>query len=572
MVSRRRSSRRSKPRWLWPVAVSGGVVIAALIALWLDSESGEGIRKGTQVSGVDLGGLDRPAAVSALEPLRETLAATRIELQFQDQSITATAQELGLAFDAEKTLADAEDPPAALVRPAAWLYDLFAARDVTPQVNTDMETLDSAITPYTDPQTPRIKLVNGEFAAVDSTEVAVPDMQELARLLEEAVLDDPGGEVKVVVPISGMRPADPISSEMSKTLAEQANELTAGGVRLRLEGRSETLRIEELALRRFISVSGELRDARLSLHQSIERTLESLFVGIGAEAEPADITIDDAGAVVITGGEAGFKCCGDGTADALLAGMIADTPVIELPAETLLHPRGREWAKSLGITEVVGEFTTNFRPGQDRVTNIARIAELTQGAIIEPGEQFSVNEFVGPRTLAKGFVTAGVIYNGVFVEAVGGGISQFATTLFNAAFFAGLEFVTYQSHTIYISRYPYGREATVSHPAPDLVLENTSPYGVMLWPTTTADSVTVKLYSTRWVNSAQTGQWSRPEGTSCTRVTTQRTRTWLDDGHSETDTVSARYRPEGLRCDGMPSVTSTTTLPPTTCSAGCEEQ
>ena len=53
-------------------------------------------------------------------------------------------------------------------------------------------------------------------------------------------------------------------------------------------------------------------------------------------------------------------------------------------------------------------------------------------------------------------------------EAVGGGISQFATTLFNAAFFAGLDIPEYQSHSIYITRYPYGREATLSYPAPDL--------------------------------------------------------------------------------------------------------
>lgn len=546
------------------------MIVVFVIASWADYGSGDRIREGTQVSDVDLSGMDRQQAADALAPLGETLAVTRIELQFQDQSVTATARELGLVFDAARTLADATDTPAALVRPAAWLYDLFTTRDLDAQLDTDIGALNGAISPYTDPQTPRIKLVNGEFVPVESTEVAVPDMEELALRMERAVLEDPGGEVTVVVPIAEMRPADPIASEMSVALAKQANDLTEGGVRLRLRGANETLSISETALRGFISVTGELREARLSLDQRVEATLASLFVGIGAEAEPADITVNDAGYVVIAGGDAGFRCCGEGTADALLQGMVDDAPVITLPAEPIPHERGREWAESLGLKEVVGEFTTRFRPGQDRVLNIARIAELTQGAIIEPGEQFSVNEFVGPRTLAKGFVKAGVIYHGVFEEAVGGGISQYATTLFNAAFFAGLEFVKYQSHTIYISRYPYGREATVSHPAPDLVLENTSPYGVMLWPTTTADSVTVKLYSTPWVRAEQTGQWSRTEGTSCTRVTTQRTRTWLDDGRSETDTVSARYRPEGLRCDGSPSVT--TTLPPTTCSVGCEEE
>ncbi|MCY4423968.1 MAG: VanW family protein, partial [Acidimicrobiaceae bacterium] len=240
------------------------------------------------------------------------------------------------------------------------------------------------------------------------------------------------------------------------------------------------------------------------------------------------------------------------------------------------HPRGREWAESLGITDLVAEFTTPFRPGQDRVRNIARISELTRGVVIEPGQRFSVNGHVGRRTRENGFVPAAMILDGVFVDSVGGGISQYATTLFNAAFFAGLEFIDYQSHSIYLSRYPYGREATVSFPAPDLVIENNTPYGVMLWPTTADDSITVRLYSTPWVLAEQTSQWTRSVGTSCTRVTTERTRTYLEDGRSETDTVRALYRPEGLKCDGTPSVTTTTTTTiapePTVPAEGSEYQ
>ena len=272
-----------------------------------------------------------------------------------------------------------------------------------------------------------------------------------------------------------------------------------------------------------------------------------------ARGGPATIGLDDAGNVTISDGEAGFKCCHETVPEALLAGMLDGQQPIVLPAAPAPRPRGREWAESLGITDVVGEFTTNFKAGQDRVINIARISELTRGAIIEPGQRFSVNEFVGPRTMHKGFVPAGMILNGVFVDSVGGGVSQYATTLFNAVFFAGLDFISYQSHTIYLSRYPYGREATVSHPAPDLVFENTTPYGVMLWPTTTDTSITVKLYSTPWVLSEQTGQTASTRGTSCTRVVTERTRTWIEDGRTETDTVWAQYRPRGpqMRRDSL---------------------
>ena len=206
------------------------------------------------------------------------------------------------------------------------------------------------------------------------------------------------------------------------------------------------------------------------------------------------------------------------------------------------------WAKNLGITQQVASFTTRYPAGQARVTNIHRIADLVRGMVIAPGETWSLNGAVGQRTAVKGFVDAPVIYNGEHDSDIGGGVSQFATTTFNAAFFGGLDFEEYQSHSLYISRYPFGREATVSWKQPDLKIKNTTPYGILIWPTYTATSVTVTLYSTPYVTGEQTGQTQRPQG-ACTKVITERTRTWLGDGHKEVDTVFATYRPsEGVKC------------------------
>ena len=548
-------------------------MVGALIVGWQVYEAREEsrIRPGATVSGVEIGGLEPEEAVIALEPVVQEVAETTIDLQFPDidlqfldHAITVTAEELGISLDSERILAEADNPPPPVVRPAAWLFDLFASRDVSPAVTTDLGILADTVDPYTDPETPRIEFVGGAFRPILHTDVPVPDMEVLAERLEYAVLNNMGGRVTVEVPIRGMEPADPIAVALASALATRANEITEGGVQLQLEGTTETFGIGELALRQFIVLEGEQHDTHLGLDPRIAETLASLFVGIGGRGLPATIGLDDAGVVTISDGAAGFKCCHASVTDVLLAGMIDGRPVITLPAAPAPHPRGREWAESLGILQVVGEFTTRFRPGQDRIINIARISELTRGAIIEPGQQFSVNGFVGPRTASKGFVPAFMILDGVFVDSVGGGISQYATTLFNAAFFAGLDFVDYQSHTIYLSRYPYGREATVSYPAPDLVLENNTPYGVMLWPTTDDSSITVRLYSTPSVLAEQTDQWTRAVGTSCTRVTTERARTYLEDGRTETDTVWAQYRPEGLKCDGTPSVTTTTTTTSTT--------
>ena len=351
------------------------VALAALIVGWQVYESGQDseIREGAVVAGVDIGGLEPEEAVTALEPVVQEVAETTVELQFLDQTITVTAADLGISVDAERTLAEADNPPPPVVRPAAWLYDLFASRDVDLAVTTDLGTLANTVDPYTDPETPRIELVDGAWRPVLSTDVPVPDMELLAQRLEEAVLRNVGGTVVVEVPVGGMEPADPIAVALATALAEKANSITAGGVSLQLKGTDETFSIGELALRQFIVLVGEQHKTYVTLDGSLRDTLASLFVGIGEEGIPATFGLDEAGNVVIADGSPGFKCCHETALATLLTGMVEGHEVIALPAAPAPHPRGREWAESLGITDLVAEFTTPFAPGQDRIINIARI-------------------------------------------------------------------------------------------------------------------------------------------------------------------------------------------------------
>ena len=198
---------------------------------------------------------------------------------------------------------------------------------------------------------------------------------------------------------------------------------------------------------------------------------------------------------------------------------------------------GVEWARGLGVNQVIGEFTTNHAAGQPRVTNIHRIADLTRGALIPPGGTFSVNDHVGRRTREKGFVADGAIVNGEFVDEVGGGVSQYATTLFNAAFFGGMDIPDYKMHSIYISRYPFAREATLGFPSIDLEIHNPSPYGVVVWPTYTNTSIKVQLWSSPWASGAQSSQ-SKSSG--CGPVRTTRTRTYVD-GRVDQQNYRANY-------------------------------
>lgn len=177
----------------------------------------------------------------------------------------------------------------------------------------------------------------------------------------------------------------------------------------------------------------------------------------------------------------------------------------QLEIETVEVEPGRTTAeaRSLGITEKVSEFTT-FYPHEDyRNVNIGRAASLIDGTVLEPGETFSLNGTVGERTAANGFVKGFIISEGVFAEELGGGVSQVATTTFNAAFFAGLEDVEHKPHSFYIDRYPMGREATVAWPTVDLRFRNDTDHGVLVQTlhtpstVTTSGSLTVRMWSTK---------------------------------------------------------------------------
>ena len=158
-----------------------------------------------------------------------------------------------------------------------------------------------------------------------------------------------------------------------------------------------------------------------------------------------------------------------------------------------------EEAEKASFDEVMGEFTTGGFSGASG-TNISRTASMVDGAIVLPGETFSLNGHTGPRGTAQGFVESDIIIDGRASEAVGGGISQFATTLYNASYFAGMEDVAHTPHSYYISRYPAGREATVYEGAIDLQFRNTFDVPVRIESFVSGDSVTVRIKGQKQVD------------------------------------------------------------------------
>jgi vancomycin resistance protein YoaR len=182
---------------------------------------------------------------------------------------------------------------------------------------------------------------------------------------------------------------------------------------------------------------------------------------------------------------------------AILAAALESTDrVAQLAVDVVRPKRTTADANAMGITGVVGSYSTTYGGIPSRLHNVALVAQMIDNTLIRPGEVFSFNGTTGARTAAKGFEVAPVIINGELQNGLGGGVCQVSTTTFNAAFVAGLPIVERTNHALYISHYPQGRDATVDYPGVDLKFRNDTSRWLLLRTFVGTGSLTVTLYGT----------------------------------------------------------------------------
>lgn len=213
----------------------------------------------------------------------------------------------------------------------------------------------------------------------------------------------------------------------------------------------------------------------------VKRKLAPTVAKLFNASRDARFEIDDAGKVTIVDSRPGTRVDTKRLVEALYTAAKTADRKGQLPVDKNAEPKfTTQAARALKIKGLVSEFSTHHACCQPRVKNIHRICDMLDGAIIKQGDTFSVNAAVGPRTLERGFVVAPSIGDGEMTETPGGGVSQFATTLYNALFDGGYVIRERKPHSFYFSRYPMGIEATLSYPSPDLVFYNDTDAAILL--------------------------------------------------------------------------------------------
>ncbi len=140
-------------------------------------------------------------------------------------------------------------------------------------------------------------------------------------------------------------------------------------------------------------------------------------------------------------------------------------------------------------------FTTRYDASdKDRTTNLVLACQKLNGKVIMPGQTFSYNETLGPRTAAAGYKNAKIYESGQVVDGLGGGICQISSTLYNAALMSDMEIVERRNHQFVTSYVKAGRDATVVYGSTDFRFKNTRTYPVKIIASAKSGIATVSIF------------------------------------------------------------------------------
>jgi vancomycin resistance protein YoaR len=486
------------------IAIPVGLILLVGGVFLVDiSHQGDNVFRNTSVGGVALGGLTELEALSVLQTHQDTLSATPIEVSINGDTDTLLPPEVGLSLDLDTALSSALDVGKTggfFNRLTHWFSSFGGSTEVKLSTEVDYETFTLSMEALSDtlvnepPFNGGIEIVDGALSAQYPQTGRVLDLADALPNITTSFQQSPRSTVQLKDLVK-----EPLLTQDHITASiREAQRLLSGPITLQTPDPEKVLTITEAELLEGFIATINLESQRVEISFD-DAFLRGLVVPIAddlaTEPKDAEMLFLDDGTVEIVPGFPGTTVDIGLLGEALAVAGNRTDRTAKLPVLENAQPEiTTESLESLGIKHLVSKFTTYHSPGQDRVVNIQTMAATVDGTIIGPGEVFSLNGVVGQRTREKGYLPAGTIIKGEHVDTVGGGVSQFATTTYNAMFWAGLEDVSHQSHTEYFSRYPEGIEATVNWPELDLKFRNDTENSIMVKTSFEPNSISLYIW------------------------------------------------------------------------------
>ena len=490
------------------LAAGAAALLAILVGLAFAGSQSE-LAPGTRVAGIDVGGLTKREAVAKLDSLFEQRSADPVDFMAATSSYRFAANQLAVQPDWNAAVAaagragDGFGPVRGFRRLRARVF----GAEVLPRLvvsNAALEYVLDKVSSDVDQQPRSARLVRHGLRIR-----VVPD-QPGSRLDRDAAADTivrtlgqlerPAGAVALLVEMT----TPPVTAEMLAAPAERARLAISRPVIVKAASRS--FRIPRWRLAQLLSLpkgTGEQLAIGGPAAATYFRTLTNT---VGRPARDADFAVYGDSVQVVPAKD-GLELNVPQAARAILrAAMRPTNRVAQLTVARATPGRSTAAALAMGIDRRMSSYKTYYSGTSDRITNLQLGVRALDGTLVAPGGTFSLNDAIGERTIERGFRSAPVIIGNEFAEEVGGGTSQVATTAFNAAWEAGLRITERHPHSLYISRYQLGRDATVYWPSLDFKFVNDTKKWVLVKGFAEGDGISIAIYGgeTRRIESSAT--------------------------------------------------------------------
>jgi len=521
--------RRSRRKRL--LALGGAFFLAFALVLF----AGDGlvhynkIHSGVAIAGYDVGGLTREEAVEQLDARAQRAQASAIILKGDGQEWPVMPTSLGTVLDVKSSVqaAFSSTRERNIFRDASRRFALYFTELDLPLHGTieseRLKTLIAEVAQTLDkpPVNASLTVNEGHVRITEGSDGFVVDQEKLKTDLKSLLFSLHATDLPV--PMTVREPA--IKGADTAEAVAEAETMISDNVALEYQDQVWTLDPAQIAAYLDFAVEGEGDRARLipiiSAAKS-EPVLTEAGEKIDHPAKKATWETNGETATIVPH-QNGLAVDHEKTAAALTtaakstSNRVADAVVTETEPQ-----RTTEEAENMGIEVALGRFNTEFGGSDNRRDNVQRAAELINGTLIGPGETFDFNTVVGQRTADNGFKTAPVIIGGKLEDSLGGGICQVSTTLYNAVFFGGLDVTARANHSLYISHYPKGRDATVSWGGPEFQFRNDTDSWILIKSASSRSSLTFAIYGkpTGRTVDYSTGDWYDVQPPTETRVKT----------------------------------------------------
>jgi vancomycin resistance protein YoaR len=509
-------------------ALVGGALLLVVGAVYLAGYlmAGDKLPKDAEIAGVAVGGLSTQAATDKLQAELGPRATAPIAVTAGSQQAEVSPTEAGLSLDYAASI-ELAGGGRSLDPRHIWRV-LTGGTQTEAVVTTDQAALDASVaalakTVDREPKDAKLSFDGDEVVQTKGKDGVALNVDDASSTIESAYLSS-GGPVELPAEVTE---PEITTAEVAALATSYAKPAVSGPVTLKA-GAAGSFQVTAAMIGdsiTFVAADGTLKP---QLDADKLRKVSDAAVSKVELKKPKNATVR------LVDGKPKVIAAVNGTTLSAANLAAAVEPVLtktgkERTGDVELTGAkasfSTEDAEKLGITKVTGQFTTQFPYATYRNVNIGRAAELINNTVLKPGDTFSLNGIVGERTAKNGFVEGYIISGGKFKKELGGGVSQSATTTYNAMFFAGLKDIQHQPHTLYIDRYPPGREATVAWPTLDLKFQNNTKYGVLVQAyvkkatPSSKGSITVKMWSTKTYDEIDSSALKKSNFTTGRKIT-----------------------------------------------------